>query len=198
MKYSSVQGILLTLIIISTTKLSSHPLIRNILGFLLIFMIVKGLKIRTHPMKILFLSLIITLILELIGTFMCKNNFENFDNMDDLVEKLEAIEKKVKENDKENTTEPRKVDKREKDGGNISISDIETIEVDDDNDHKYNDKGSLSNKKVDIKNYTPHTAQQETFKLLNTVRDLKMTVEELAPTLSTAKDILGVYKQIKV
>ena len=196
-KQNPVIAILLILIILATSNLSNHPLIRNILGFLIIYMIVKGMKIRTQPIKILFLSLVIIFILEILGRFLCKRVPESFENMDELVEKLEDIQKKVDENDKKKGI--KKKNKKVKDGKEININDIETIEVDDDSDNGYNNKDAdLSDKKVNSENYSPLKAQQETFKLLNTVRELKTTMEELGPSLSTAKDILGAYKQIKV
>jgi len=203
-KQNPVISILLILIIIATTNLSQHILIRNIMGFLMVYMIIKGLKLRTQPMKILLLSLIIVLILEVVGNVLCKN-VEQFETMDDLVETLEEIQKKVDENDKKkpktSNSDNNEHKKRESDGNDISLNDIDSIDIDsnDNSDTSYNKKeGNLSNKKVNNKNYTPQKAQQETFKLLNTVRELKETMEELAPSLSTAKHVLGMYKQIKI
>jgi len=200
-KQNPVMSILLILTIIATTNLSKHILIRNIMGFLMVYMIIKGLKLRTDPIKILFLSLIIVLILEVIGNILCKN-VERFETMDDLVETLEEIQKKVDEKEKNNPKKSKSDnDLRKSDGNDISLNDVDSIDVDsnENSNNSYNKKkGDLSNKKVNNKNYTPQKAQQETFKLLNTVRELKETMEELAPSLSTAKDVLGMYKQIKI
>jgi len=200
-KQNPVTSILLILTIIATTNLSKHILIRNIMGFLMVYMIIKGLKLRTDPIKILFLSLIIVLILEVIGNILCKN-VERFETMDDLVETLEEIQKKVDEKEKNNPKKSKSDnDLRKSDGNDISLNDVDSIDVDsnENSNNSYNKKkGDLSNKKVNNKNYTPQKAQQETFKLLNTVRELKETMEELAPSLSTAKDVLGMYKQIKI
>jgi|TARA_B110000858_G_scaffold108012_1_gene123447 hypothetical protein len=201
-KQNPVMSILLILIIIiTTTNFSQHILIRNIMGFLMVCLIIKGLKLRTHPMKILLLSLIIVLILEVVGNVLCKN-VERFETMDDLVETLEEIQKKVDEKEKKNPKKSKSDnDLRESDGNDISLNDVDSIDVDsnENSNNSYNKKeGDLSNKKIDNKNYTPQKAQQETFKLLNTVRELKETMEELAPSLSTAKDVLGMYKQIKI
>tara|TARA_B100000780_G_scaffold278858_2_gene254066 strand:+ start:1016 stop:1606 length:591 start_codon:yes stop_codon:yes gene_type:complete len=196
MNQNPVIAILAMLIIIATTKITDHILIRNILGFSIIYMIISGLKIKTSPIKLLCLSLVIVLIFEIFGcTCNSANHIEQFESMDDLTNTLEEIQNKINENDKKKGVEKIKNDESIED--DINIDDIDSIDENSDNDYNKTDK-KLSNKVVNPKNYTAQSAQQETFKLLNTVRELKTTIEELAPSLSTAKDVLGMYKQIKI
>ena len=58
------------------------------------------------------------------------------------------------------------------------------------------EKKELKNKKID--DYKPHEAQKETFELISTVKQLKDTVQTLAPLLKQGKSILSSLEVLKV
>ena len=72
----------------------------------------------------------------------------------------------------------------------IADYDFKKSRVTDDEDEKAKDKN--------MEDLTPREAQRETFQLINTVKQLKSTVNELAPLLKEGKNILSTLGALKV
>ena len=72
----------------------------------------------------------------------------------------------------------------------IADYDFKKSRVSDDEDEKAKDKN--------MEDLTPREAQRETFQLINTVKQLKSTVNELAPLLKEGKNILSTLGALKV
>lgn len=73
---------------------------------------------------------------------------------------------------------------------NIKDFDFDTSKV------KPDDEISIKNK--DVKDYTPSEAQQKTYELINTVKQLDDTIKTLGPTLEIGKQVLDKMKQYKL
>ncbi len=53
-----------------------------------------------------------------------------------------------------------------------------------------------SNKNPD--DFTPHQAQKETFRLINTVNQLNKTITNLAPTIKQGRELLNMFDKLKL
>jgi len=73
---------------------------------------------------------------------------------------------------------------------NINDYDFKKSKVSPDEDYNIKDKN--------INELTPREAQKETFELINTVKQLKDTVNELAPVLKQGKSILSSLSALKI
>jgi hypothetical protein len=54
------------------------------------------------------------------------------------------------------------------------------------------------NKMDDIKNASPHVAQRETFRLINTVKELDTTLKALSPALTQGKNVIDMMKKLNL
>lgn len=82
-----------------------------------------------------------------------------------------------------------------KDMDELNEENIKLIDFDlpsDDEDDKLED----INKKKNLDDYSPAEAQRETYRMIDTVKQLRTTVESLAPTLKEGKKILEAFKKL--
>ena len=77
------------------------------------------------------------------------------------------------------------------------MSQLKTKDVLDMNDAD-DDNDVSSKKNKTIENYSPHDAQVQTYKLINTVKNLQKTMESLAPTLKMGKKIMKTYEKFNL
>lgn len=114
-----------------------------------------------------------------------KENKEEYNDEDtlELIEKLESdltASMKMKKKADANENELAKLsDKKE-----LGLTDEE----------RYQNENSTSNLSVD--EHSPASAQRETFRLINTVKQLDTTIKELAPTLKSGKKIIEAYQKL--
>lgn len=184
--------ILLLLLIFQTNK---SKLVLNILSFALIFSIIFSIS-ELFLFSIIFTSIIWFILLKI------KKNYsysvtENFDNVDGL-EKND--DKKTDDKDKRVNYLKQVIKKLE---GGIALTKDDLYEKNDIKDYDFKnskvtekEKKELKNKKID--DYKPHEAQKETFELISTVKQLKDTVQTLAPLLKQGKSILSSLEVLKV
>lgn len=181
--------IIIILLILTTSRhLTDNLLIRNLIGYIFVYVLIKCLNKKISEIKVIAISLVIILALEIFDKFLCNDveTIETFENVDELIEQLDKLKKDVKKGSV-------KKNKEEFDETEIEEDEIEDSDIDND----YNDPSKkILNKK--IKEYTPQEAQKESFRLLNTVRELKQTVDTLVPALGSAKEVLDVYKNLRV
>ena len=87
--------------------------------------------------------------------------------------------------------------------GGIALTDDDLVEKNNIKDYDFK-KSRVSKdedentKNKDVDEYTPREAQKETFQLINTVKQLKDTVTELAPILKEGKTILSSLGALKI
>ena len=184
--------ILLLLLIFQTNK---SKLVLNILSFALIFSIIFSIS-ELFLFSIIFTS-IIWFILHKIKKNYSYSVTENFDNVDGL-EKND--DKKTDDKDKRVNYLKQVIKKLE---GGIALTKDDLYEKNDIKDYDFKnskvtekEKKELKNKKID--DYKPHEAQKETFELISTVKQLKDTVQTLAPLLKQGKSILSSLEVLKV
>lgn len=190
--------IILCLILLTIPNLTDHMLLRNILGFVLVFLLLCGTVKKTTPIKLAMMSLLVILFLEMIGPMMCGSSVESFENVNELVETIEKdskSKKTKKETDKEEKRKKIKAKLEEiaTSGDKINIEEIEALMGGSDDDDTY-----MMRKKKSVSEMTPHEAQQETYEIMNTVKELNETLEALTPQLQTAKKTLEAYKQLNL
>ena len=176
----NIYVLLLVLILLSTLNgIRNNPLLKNILGFVLITLLLIKLNINKKSSHLLFTSLGILLGLILLEKILTRNQFELFEDKD---EETDDEEDNDKENDKE---------KKEKLTVEEMIDELDKIKKEDINDDDKGDKTETKN----LAELKPYQAQRETYQLIETVKNLKDTMNTLGPTLKEAKSILNTYKQ---
>ena len=184
-KHEPFYSLLIFLVLLATMPpITRHPLLRNLLAFSLVFLLVKGLCKQFTAVHTLVVSLLVVTILQVGDTFLCPTPVvtEHFSNekVESLISGLDKLSQKL-DGDAAAT---------------VSTSKLSTDEIDDlEDDNNYNNQ---KGKDVEPHKLTPLDAQKESFKVLSTVRDLKKTVDSLVPTLKSAKDVLDVYKNLRV
>ena len=134
----------------------------------------------------------------MVGPMICGSSVESFENVNELIETIEKdskSKKTKKESDKEEKRKKIKAKLEEiaTNGDKINIEEIEALlgSSDDDDTH-------MLRKKKSVSEMTPHEAQQETYEIMNTVKELNETLEALTPQLQTAKKTLEAYKQLNL
>jgi hypothetical protein len=120
------------------------------------------------------LSVLIISILFVINKCSYNQNItENFDS----IQKIEKDYKKVNKNKDSLTKES-----------------IKLINLDPASDSEDEDKELNKDKKIE--DYSPADAQKETYRMIDTVKQLKTTVETLAPTIKEGRKILEAFKKL--
>tara|TARA_B110000977_G_scaffold196208_1_gene276128 strand:- start:626 stop:1168 length:543 start_codon:yes stop_codon:yes gene_type:complete len=176
----NIYVLLLVLILLSTLNgIRNNPLLKNILGFVLITVLLMKLKLNKKSIHLLLTSLGILLGLIILEKMLTRNQFELFEDKD---EETDDEEDNDKENDKE---------KKEKLTVEEMIDELDKIKKEDINDDDKGDKTETKN----LAELKPYQAQRETYQLIETVKNLKDTMNTLGPTLKEAKSILNTYKQ---
>lgn len=176
-------AVLLIVILLFKVKLNIilKYLFTGILMFIIIYMITKNISF----------SLILSTVICIILIFMDRNNqmtYEKFENDTD----IDSNKKKI-----------------EADAGLNQILDIldegislgendknEHTEIQGEQFNNNHDDNNTGGKKIE--EYSPQQAQKETFKLIDTVKQLKHTIDALGPALSAGKDILKSFEALKV
>ena len=151
-------------------------------------------------------TLLISLPVFTILYFMKKNNekfSENFEDNDD----EESNNKKLKDkktHDKETMKKVKHlkniINKLE---NGLSITDDDMIEKNDIKEHDFDssietEEDVLNMEKKDTKDFTPSEAQKQTYKLIDTVRQLDSTIKTLAPTLEIGRKVIDKMKKYKL
>jgi len=164
--------------------LSCFFMIWIILGLFYIF--------RINPYHRVIFAASIQLILVLVNIYVYQPNqlvllnfSENFDNADDIVKAIKDKEQSEK---------------------NISTSDkILATEINGETNENIDKKNLLRLDRISdiaehtpIPEMTPKQAQQTTFQLVSTVKELMKTMDQLKPVLKESKEIFDVYKNIKL
>ena len=176
----NIYVLLLVLILLSTLNgIRNNPLLKNILGFVLITVLLMKLKLNKKSIHLLLTSLGILLGLIILEKMLTRNQFELFEDKDEETDEEE-------DNDKENEK-----DKKDKITIEKMIDDLDKIKKEDINDDDKGDKTETKN----LAELKPYQAQRETYQLIETVKNLKDTMNTLGPTLKEAKSILNTYKQ---
>ena len=176
----NIYVLLLVLILLSTLNgIRNNPLLKNILGFVLITVLLMKLKLNKKSIHLLLTSLGILLGLIILEKMLTRNQFELFEDKDEETDEEE-------DNDKENEK-----DKKDKITIEKMIDDLDKIKKEDINDDDKGDKTETKN----LAELKPYQAQRETYQLIETVKNLKETMNTLGPTLKEAKSILSTYKQ---
>lgn len=166
------------LVILSTFDHSFN--IKILINFFLLSIIIFWLTNNIY--RSISISFIITFIYYITNNGM----YETFDNKDlnvnDIVKELTNISKNIHKDNEE--TEDTKDDKKE-----ITEDDINLLNDDDDDDKTPNE----SNKYMESAK-----AQRETFRLINTIKQLDDTVKNLAPTLKQGANIIEKFKKLNL
>ena len=169
--------LILSLLLLSTIKnIRNNPLLKNILGFILIIVLLMKLKLKKKSIHLLLISLGILVGLNILEKIFNRNQFELFEDKDDEPEETDNEDKK---------------DKKDKITIEKMIDDLDKIKIEDNNDDDDDDKTETKN----LAELKPYQAQRETYQLIETVKNLKETMNTLGPTLKEAKSILSTYKQ---
>jgi len=147
---------------------------------------------RINPYHRVIFAASIQLILVLVNIYVYQPNqlvllnfSENFDNADDIVKAIKDKEQSEK---------------------NISTSDkILATEINGETNENIDKKNLLRLDRISdiaehtpIPEMTPKQAQQTTFQLVSTVKELMKTMDQLKPVLKESKEIFDVYKNIKL
>ena len=169
-----------------------------ILISLLLMIISKDYNIT--DIKILLSVLILTLLInfylnDFIYSFMlsviintilfCINKLNNKLNNKVITENFDTIQKIEKDYKKEN-----------KNKDELTKESIKLINLDPASDSEDEDKELNNNKKID--DYGPADAQKETYRMIDTVKQLKTTFESLAPTIKEGRKILEAFKKLDI
>ncbi len=101
--------------------------------------------------------------------------YENFDSL----QKIEKDYKKVN-----------------KDHDELTKDSLKLINLDPASDDE--DEVVEKNKNKNIDDYNPAVAQRETYRMIDTVKQLKTTVESLAPTIKEGRKILETFKKLDI
>jgi antitoxin (DNA-binding transcriptional repressor) of toxin-antitoxin stability system len=85
-------------------------------------------------------------------------------------------------------------------GGVISIDDVKKIDIDDapSDIEGEDDDVTMTKHNKPIDKYTPAEAQRETYRLIDTVRQLETTVKNLTPTLTEGKRVLEAFEKMNL
>lgn len=118
-------------------------------------------------------------------------NFENKDlNVEKLVKELSNISNTINTDD--NDDENNDAENSAENSANNNIDNIDDIKFDDIDD---NDAPSLDSDNEFIKSTK---AQKETFRLINTIKQLNHTVNNLAPALKQGANIIDKFKKLNL
>ena len=85
----------------------------------------------------------------------------------------------------------------------LAITENDLIEKNDIKEHDFDssietEDDIISLDKKETKDYTPSEAQKQTYKLIDTVKQLDSTIKTLAPTLEIGKKVLDKMKEYKL
>lgn len=181
-KYSRLSiftAVLLLIVLLFEVKL--HVILKYLFTFLLIFIISNMLS------KNMSFSLILSSVILVILFLMDNNNKNTFENIENF------------ENDKQRIAGEKGLDKiLEKLDNGIKLEEEDITEHNNIKNESFDDKKDNLDTKGNIEDYTPQQAQHETFKLIDTVKQLKHTIEALAPTLREGKQILSSFEALKI
>lgn len=151
-------------------------------------------------------TLLISLPIFTILYFMKKNNERFSENFEDNDEEKSNNKKLKKKNthDKETMKKVKHLkDIINKLENGLSITDDDMIEKNDIKEHDFDssietEEDVLNMEKKDTKDYTPNEAQKQTFKLIDTVKQLDSTIKTLAPTLEIGRKVIDKMKKYKL
>ena len=171
----------------------TNSFLKTISCFFIIWIILGIFNIfRINPYHRVIFAASIQLILVFLNIFIYQPNqlvilnlSENFDNADDIVKAIKDKEQSEK---------------------NISTSDkILTSEINGETNENIDKKNLLRLDRISdiaehtpIPEMTPKQAQQTTFQLVSTVKELMKTMDQLKPVLKESKEIFDTYKNIKL
>ena len=171
----------------------TNSFLKTISCFFIIWIILGIFHIfRINPYHRVIFAASIQLILVFLNIFIYQPNqlvilnlSENFDNADDIVKAIKDKEQSEK---------------------NISTSDkILTSEINGETNENIDKKNLLRLDRISdiaehtpIPEMTPKQAQQTTFQLVSTVKELMKTMDQLKPVLKESKEIFDTYKNIKL
>jgi hypothetical protein len=132
-----------------------------------------------------------------------KNIQEKFENNDE----EESNNVKIKKNPQHDKETMKKVNHLKKiinklENG-ISLTNDDLIEKNDLDDFNFdksvdNDDDLVDIEKKETKDYTPSEAQKQTYKLIDTVKQLNSTIKTLGPTLEMGKQVMDKMKKYKL
>ena len=171
----------------------TNSFLKTLSCFFIIWIILGGFHIfRANPYHRVIFAACIQLILLLVNIYIYQPNqlvifniSENFENADEIVKAIKDKEQAEK---------------------NISTSDkILVTEINGETNENIDKKNLLRLDRISdiaehtpIPEMTPKQAQQTTFQLVSTVKELMKTMDQLKPVLKESKEIFDVYKNIKL
>ena len=151
-------------------------------------------------------TLLITIPVFTILYFMKRKNerfSENFEDNDEEKSNNKKIKKK-NTHDKETMKKVKHLkDIINKLENGLSITDDDMIEKNNIKEHDFDssietEEDVLNMEKKDTKDYTPNEAQKQTYKLIDTVKQLDSTIKTLAPTLEIGRKVIDKMKKYKL
>lgn len=125
-----------------------------------------------------------------------KNNTKNsaletYDNLNSYTNNQDDLDDIIKTNN----TKKSKIDEEEY-INTLTADDILHLEKDEDDDEQYKKNPKPKTKNID--DYKPHEAQRETYRMINTVKQLKDTIDSLTPTIKSGQHILKMLEQFQL
>jgi hypothetical protein len=165
--------------------------VKLFLSFLVVFLIY--FNISGNPRLSALIGVIVIVILYSLDMHYINASlglYENFDEQKNLIDKI---------NNEYNDIKVSK-DTDNKDGGVISIDDVKKIDIDDapSDIEGEDDEETMTKHNKPIDKYTPAEAQRETYRLIDTVRQLETTVKNLTPTLTEGKRVLEAFEKMNL
>ncbi len=118
------------------------------------------------------------------------NKTEKKDDINSYTKNMPDLEDIINTKNKKNETDD------EEHVNTLTSEDILHIEKDDDDDDQYSKNSKKKVKETD--NYKPHEAQRETYRIINTVKQLKDTIDSLTPTIKSGQHILKMLEKFQL
>lgn len=162
------------------------------ISYLLFNMFLKNKLLATG------LSFLVLISLYLFKAHNKSKYYENFET-EEIMKQLDELSEKVTTNNMVNSNSNTDTNKNSTDSSNVDENEdtnadkeIDISEIDFDKDNS----GNIDQNDVEKKYMTASDAQKETFRLINTIKQLDDTVKNLTPTLKQGADIIDRFKKL--
>lgn len=165
----------------------------HLASLVLLYIIIEGI-VNNIVLSFIYTVIVWVLLFIVLTNYLNLNVRENFEND-------ENREKNIDNQTKKRVSHLKNIIKKLE--GGIALTDDDLVEKNNIKDYDFK-KSRVSKdedentKNKDVDDYTPREAQKETFQLINTVKQLKDTVTELAPILKEGKTILSSLGALKI
>jgi energy-coupling factor transporter transmembrane protein EcfT len=165
----------------------------HLASLVLLYIIIESI-VNNIVLSFIYTVIVWVLLFVVLTNYLNLNLRENFENN-------ENREKNIDNQTKKRVSHLKNIIKKLE--GGIALTDDDLVEKNNIKDYDFK-KSRVSKdedentKNKDVDDYTPREAQKETFQLINTVKQLKDTVTELAPILKEGKTILSSLGALKI